>query len=432
MEGRVEMKRAISGFVTLLAALALAVPQATVSSMTENGDELVVNYTLDADAIVVVDIQTNVVDDVYASIGGEHQWTLEGDVNKRIEAGARSFTWTPSSDMPDCDVQAAKLKVVFSTYADGDAPDYMVVDTAPTSTVYSVQRVKYYPNVESLPGGLLSNGAYLSSKIVMRHIRAKGVEWVMGTVGEIGRSTSNENAHTVTLTNDYWMAVFETTYCQTARSGSGGYRKVKPVRNTPWNNIRGNAATYSWPVKPAASSIIGRLRAAADGFPFDLPTEAQWEFACRAGNGEGFWNDGSPILSATSTTEANLIRLARFGYPHTDSDEGAGQKPGLYEPNSWGLYDMHGNECEFCLDWYQTDITGLGGMVNSWGACCADGTTTGSTKAMRGGCFYTGTPSGCRSSSRSSGYGPDKYKQEVGFRLCSVYGFQEEELVDSL
>ena len=229
------MKRMVSCFA-MLSATAFAAPEVTDMSLTERGDELVVSYSLSDDAIVVVDIQTNVLDDVYASIGGEHQWTLEGDVNKRVTAGERSFTWTPSSDMPDCDVQASKLKVVFSTYADGDAPDYLVVDLAPATDAYKVQRVMYYPNAESLPGGLLSNGTYRASKVVMRHIRAKGVEWVMGSVGEIGRSTSNEGAHTVTLTNDYWMAVFEATYYQTGRFGSGTYRNIRAIRNTPWNS----------------------------------------------------------------------------------------------------------------------------------------------------------------------------------------------------
>ncbi len=423
------MKRMVSCFA-MLSATAFAAPEVTDMSLTERGDELVVSYSLSDDAIVVVDIQTNVLDDVYASIGGEHQWTLEGDVNKRVTAGKRSFTWTPSSDMPDCDVQASKLKVVFSTYADGDAPDYLVVDLAPATDAYKVQRVMYYPNAESLPGGLLSNGTYRASKVVMRHIRAKGVEWVMGSVGEIGRSTSNEGAHTVTLTNDYWMAVFEATYYQTGRFGSGTYRNIRAIRNTPWNSIRGTAATYSWPVKPSSSSIIGKMRAAADGFPFDLPSEAQWEFACRAGNGEGFWNDGSPIISSATASETNLKRLARFGYGWSSDNSVAGQMPGLYEPNSWGLYDMHGNEYEYCLDWYQADITGLGGRVNSWGAYFADGVTAGSNKSVRGG-YFGNAPSACRSAARGS-YVPNQYKHEVGFRLCSVYGFQEEELVDSL
>ena len=224
------MRIAIAGFAVTLAAGAFAAPQVTDVSIAERGDELVVGYALSEDAIVVVDMQTNVADGVYASIGGEHQWTLEGDVNRRVEAGEagarHSFTWTPGSDMPDCDVQAAKLKVVFSAYADGDAPDYMVVDLTPDAEAYPGPRVAYYPNAESLPGGLLSNGTYRASKIVMRHIRAKGVEWTMGTVGELGRSTSNEQAHSVTLTNDYWMAVFETTYAQTSRTGGGTYAKV--------------------------------------------------------------------------------------------------------------------------------------------------------------------------------------------------------------
>lgn len=403
-----------------LTGMAVAAPDVSGVSFSERGDELVVNYTLSEDAIVVVDIQTNVTDDAYVSIGGERQWTLAGDVNRRVNAGARSFAWTPSSDLPDCDVQPAKVKVRFSVYADGTAPDYMVVDLSPSAT----DRVRYYPNVESLPGGLLSNGSYRASKIVMRHIYAKDAEWVMGSVGE-GKRGSNESAHRVTFTNDYWMAVFEMTFTQASRSGSGVYRNVKPHKNAPWNVIRGNASQCSWPAKPSDASIIGKLRTAT-GVSFDLPSEAQWEFACRAGNGEGLWNDGSLI----STGSENLERLAWFGKAWSSSNETACRMVGSFAPNSWGLYDMHGNNSEFCLDWYQADIAALGGRVNSRGASCADGTTAGAEKVVRGGSF-TSQADGCRSARRDRSF-PDRYMHEVGYRLCSSHGFTEEEAEDSL
>ena len=123
------MKIRVVFFSVLLAAMANAAPRAQILSVSESGDRLVVNYSLAEAAIVVADIQTNVAQDVYASVGGEHQWTLDGDVNKSVAAGSRSLTWTPSSDLPDCDIDPCKVKVVLTTYPVGDAPDYMVVRT---------------------------------------------------------------------------------------------------------------------------------------------------------------------------------------------------------------------------------------------------------------------------------------------------------------
>ena len=280
------MKRIVLVFCSVLLAAANAAPRAQILSVSESGDRLVVNYSLAETAIVVADIQTNVSQDVYASVGGEHQWTLEGDVNNSVPAGSRSFTWTPSSDMPDCDIDPAKIKVVLTTYPAGDAPDYMVIDLSTAK----VDRVTYYPGAAWLPGGI-SNGDYLSTKIVMRHIRAKGESYRMGSLGESGRTADNEYAHTVTLTNDFWIGVFEATFAQFYRFGSGTLSAL-PMRNSTYNLIRGSTSTCDWPIKPGASSCIGRLRADT-GLPIDLPAEAQWEFACRAGYGDrvfGGWH----------------------------------------------------------------------------------------------------------------------------------------------
>ena len=395
----------------LLAAAANAASRAQILSVSESGDRLVVNYSLAEDAIVVADIQTNVSQDVYASVGGEHQWTLEGDVNNSVPAGSRSFTWTPSSDMPDCDIDPTKIKVVLTTYPAGDAPDYMVIDLSTAK----VDRVTYYPDVTWLPGGI-SNGDYLSTKIVMRHIRAKGISYRMGSLGEGGRG-SNEYAHTVTLTNDFWIGVFEATYAQMYRFGSGTLSAL-PMRNSTYNIIRGSTSTYDWPIKPGASSCIGKLRADT-GLPIDLPSEAQWEFACRAGYGEGMLGDGSPIVSLVDGSSVyNVKYMACYGKAWSSTD--CSVRGGSYKPNAWGLYDMYGNEYEFCVDWYKADIS-----ANAFGEVV----TSGTSKVVRGGCFTTGEAA-CRSALRGS-YSPSEYKHETGFRLYSPYGFQNEALVDA-
>ena len=405
------MKVNLAVCASLAAAAASAAQLVQNVSVSESGDVLLISYSLSEDAIVVADVQTNVADDVYASVGGEHQWTLEGDVNKSVSAGSRSFTWTPSSDLPDCDIDAAKVKVVLTSYPAGDAPDYMVVSLSTAS----VDRVSYYPGVAWLPGGLLSNGDYLTSKIVLKHIRAKGESFRMGSLGETGRN-ANEYAHTVTLTNDFWIGVFEASFAQMRRFGAGT-DSVLPVKNHNYNNIRGSTDMYDWPIKPAPSSYIGRLRTDT-GVPFDLPSEAQWEFACRAGYGEGMLGDGSSIASLVDgTTVYNVKYMACYGKAWSDSGSVRG---GSFKPNAWGLYDMYGNEYEFCVDWYQTDIS-----ANAFGEVV----TLGTGKVVRGGCFTTGAAA-CRSALRGQ-YGPGASQHEAGFRLYSPYGFQDEALVDA-
>ena len=167
---------------------------------------------------------------------------------------------------------------------------------------------------------------------------------------------------------------------------------------------------------------------AATGMPLDLPSEAQWEYACRSGHGEGYWNEGSPIVHYTENekTDANLDNLGNYG---NDWNSKYFAVVGSYNPSSWGLYDMHGNVSEMCLDWRDNDISAYTfGEIASNGAFLPDGTTAGTEKIVRGG-NYCSIPGYCRSAERYS-YNPATHKHEAGFRLCSTYWFQEEQLLD--
>jgi formylglycine-generating enzyme required for sulfatase activity len=336
---------------------------------------------------------------------------------------ARSFSWTPSSDLPRCDVDAAAVKVVLTSYKAGTAPDYMVVDLSPVA----VDRVAYYPGAEWLPGGLLENGDYRSSKLVMRHIYAKGATFRMGSLGEAGRS-ADEYAHTVTLTNDFWLGVFEATYAQFNLFGAG-VESVRPLRNIAYNTLRGNATEYAWPIKPSPDSYFGKIRAAT-GLPFDFPAEAQWEFASRAGYGEGRMGDGSLIVDLAS--DGSMIYAAKeqacYGKPWSKTD--CSVIGGSFKPNAWGLYDMYGNESEYCVDWYKVDISAnVNGEVVTEGDRVMVEDKLELCKIVRGGCFSSAY-NGCRSAERNY-YMPLSNKHEAGFRLYSTYGFQDEALVDA-
>ena len=130
--------------------------------------------------------------------------------------------------------------------------------------------------------------------------------------------------------------------------------------------IRGSSNGTKWPSSSAVdtSSFMGKLRMRT-GFDFDLPTEAQWEFACRAGTTTTYYwgdsmNDNYVWYSGNSSNTSHIV--------------------GTKVPNSWGLYDMSGNAYEWCLDWYATSFSGID----------PKGPSSGSERVMRGGDYYNG------------------------------------------
>ena len=194
---------------------------------------------------------------------------------------------------------------------------------------------------------------------------------------------------------------------------------MRPVEKVSYDMIRGKNAGAKWPASSAvdSSSFIGKIRERTGIEGFDLPTAAQWEYACRAGT-TGKYNNGGD-------TEADLKKLGRFVLNQAGR---AGKEPdasftkhepdgkggcserhtvvGSYLPNAWGLYDMHGNVWEWCLDW-------RGGL--SSGVTDPQGSSSGSYRVRRSGSWYS-IADLCASSYRSycvPSYGGDY----DGFRL---------------
>ena len=195
------------------------VPEVSGITMTQgSGSRLVtITYNLaNAAAVVTLDIQTNVTGNVWASIGGENIQHVSGDVWKKVETGAHTITWHPDLSWPDHQIADGGARAVVTAWSVDNPPDYMVVNISSTAVTNSET---YYPSVEFLPGGLLSNSLYRTSSLVMRKIPAQGVTWEMGSgTTETGRATDgSETMHTVTLTNNYYIAVFETTQEQWAQ-----------------------------------------------------------------------------------------------------------------------------------------------------------------------------------------------------------------------
>lgn len=210
----------------------------------------------------------------------------------------------------------------------------------------------------------------------------------------------------VTLTKAFYMGVFEITqkqYQLVMGNNPSSYKgDMRPVERVSWNDIRGDSSTYNWPnvTTVYSSSFIGKLQAKT-GLNFDLPTESQWEYACRAGTTSYYNNGGS--------NDADMKILGRYSDNRTDGRGGYGEHTtvGAYAPNAWGLYDMHGNVYEWCLDWYSSLN---GDAIADW-----PGASSGTSRVHRGAGLYFGAHS-ARSSSRGSG-APSSRGDDYGFRL---------------
>ena len=409
-------------------AFADAVTVPTVSGVTleQTGSrKMTITYTLNSGpAVVTLDIQTNYVnaaeETCWVSIGGEHiqRISFSSDVFKIVTGDTvHTIKWEPDLDFPGHAIPAGGIRAVVTAWALDNKPDYMVVDLANPS----VGGEFYYPAVEYLPGGILSNIAYRTSKLVMRKIDAKNVRWTMGAYGESGRDKDAEKLHDVTLTNNYYIGVFEFTQsqytmlykdqwgnptwpsCSYTGDGSSESRACLPMENSPSSTIMGRK---NWSDAPSDNSLIGKIRTAT-GLDFDLPSEAQWEFASRAGHGEGYWGTGAPILG--TNPDANLSAC----YNNVNSHPVA---VGSYPPNSWGLYDMSGNVGEYVLDFFDYNIN-----AHTQGEITAN--TGNDYRVVRGG-WYASSAAECRPAWRKTFYNCGYTSGQYGFRLACRAGLK--------
>ena len=440
-----------------------AVPVVSGVDMNQPSKTVVITYTLSGEAgVVTLDVQTNANtsaaanDPGWTSIGGAAVCNAQGDVWKKVETGSRRITWRPDHSWPDHVIANGGARAVVTAWSLGNTPDYMVVDIAGAATANSQT---YYPAADFVPGGV-TNGIYKTSSLLMRKIMAKDVEWTMGSTGaETQRAgyETHETTHKVKLDGNYYIGVYEITQSQwkevatnsTVAANFTAEASMRPMERVCYNEIRlrvnSNAsasadevARYSWPSNPAPGSFLGLLRSKT-GIDFDLPSEAQWEFAARAGHGSGYWNDGSAVLNANP--DSNYDRLGRNvnNNPGLNSDtptlapsEGGTAIVGSYEPSSWGLYDMHGNVFEWCLDWSETNIATAkdtqgvlyGGRVNinlTSPALTLSGATVGS-RVIRGGSWNYGPTLG-RPAFRFAD-GPAHRYLITGLRVVCTAGLQ--------
>lgn len=236
----------------------------------------------------------------------------------------------------------------------------------------------------------------------------------MGSPRSEPERRSGEDQVPVTLSKGFWMAKFETT--------QGDWKRI--VGKLPGDLTAELPEGDAYPVGNVnfaeAESFCEKLTQAAhesgelpSNWEFRLPTEAQWEYACRAGT-----------TTATSFGNSLSSKQANFkGKPYNGGEPGpslgCAAKVGSYPANPWGLHDMHGNIFEWCRDWYHAKLTGGTDPDLHDALATAEKNRTGDrSRSRRGGCWADeGWP--CRSAFRLR-FEPERRYDHIGFRVVVV------------
>jgi len=289
---------------------------------------------------------------------------------------------------------------------------YLVVDLSGGTNAVSYP-VSY---LGAVPNGGWTN-EHKTTKLVLRRIEPGS--YIMGcSASEKGYSGGEATQHKVIIEKPFYIGVFEVTQKQyelvTGLKPSSYSGEMHPVEHISWNEIRGESTEFNWPAsnKVDEATFIGMIRAKTGIVSFDLPTEARWEYACRAGTTNAL-NNGKELTNIGPGKDPQLDEVGQYYYNRANK-KGGHAKVGSFRPNAWGLYDMHGNVWEWCLDWYQGR-----GSFSAKDAKDPIGPRWGSGRVQRGG-SWSGSAPDCRSASRNS-YPPASRHNNYGFRLtCSA------------
>lgn len=400
------MKRHMAGLVAVAAignALALLgqTPNVSEVCMAQDSSSLTVSvtYKLDAPAIVTLGVFTN-----GCPIGDAALRGVTGDVNKLVTNVNETCTivWHPDTDWADGRKRNKDVTAKVTSWATNCPPDFMALNLVDRDVV------RYYTSKEALPYDITSD-LYRTDWLLMRKIPAANKIWMMGEAAR-WNPPACEKPRLVTLTEDYYIGVFEMTVAQHARLVGADSSDVLP-RYASYDSLRGAKTdgedSIDWPNtrplhKVNPNSSIAKYRAGL-GVEVDLPTEAQWEYACRAGERAALY-DGSEF-SATNS--------ARLGWSKTALEEAglSGRQPGGRKPaNRWDLYDLYGNVMEWCLDWIDTSVDG-----STLETTDPKGISSAAYRVQRGGAFDVDNG---RSAVRIGGYPPNSGYSNQGYRLA--------------
>jgi formylglycine-generating enzyme required for sulfatase activity len=242
-----------------------------------------------------------------------------------------------------------------------------------------------------------------------------GIEFVLIPPGSFMMGSTNGEAdekpvHQVTISYSFYMGKYEVTQEQwesVIGSNPSSFQGAPGNEIAKFKNASKPVERISW---LDAQQFIGRLNATNDGFLYRLPSEAEWEYACRA----GATGDYAGVLDLMAWHDANvksgnLDRMAWYSLNSGNETHPVGAK----QPNAFGLYDMHGNVWEWCQDWYHETYFGAPIDGSAW--------LSGSEqkyRVLRGGSWYFNATI-LRSAKRLNN-APDNRSTDGGFRVVAV------------
>jgi len=262
--------------------------------------------------------------------------------------------------------------------------DYDAAIGVYTKAIGLLRAIQQYPSQRVLT---LREGVTLSLVLV------EPGEFDMGAPSVEEGSRKNEwTVHRVKITRPFYLGRYEVTQTEYQAVTGVDLHSPKPERDPL------PAVNVSWDDAQEFCQKVTRLT----GGRCHLPTEAQWEYACRAGT-------STPYCNGTSLRA--LKKVGWCSYDGKTGSAGRAEPVGRLDPNRWGLYDMHGNVWEWCQDWY--------GEYSHLGVSDPPGPETGTQRVVRGGGWYT-VPSECRCATRQ-GLEPSTRESSLGFRIaCEI------------
>ena len=436
------MKLLFAGMMAMAAASATAAISITGVTAAQNpltGQvEIVYNLAGD-DAIVTLD--DILMDGV--SIGPSNATAVVGHVARKVPSGnGRVIYWNPRKDIPGRELTGT-LSAKLTAWPIDNPPNYMMVRL---DTLAVTNNVFWYASAANLPDGGLTNPVYRLSRYVMRRIPAKNVVWRMGVssvtdTGAAGDANQYVRGapHYVKLTADYYMGIYPVTYGH-HRAITGSVPQASPSGSdeTPlsalnYKTLRGSGITWPTNGHVLATGATLQTYRTVMGVEVDLPTDAQWEFAARAGTSQKYGVNGGTDSYGTA---ANPIVWCSNNAPSSTIP----QLVGLLKPNAWGLYDMNGNVWEWCLDQYdgtwnsETDnwyanawnqatetYNGMTVYVDPVGMLLNTGANTDKQRVLRGGSVNNGSNNALSSYRHMRTYDSGANNTWSGFRLaCPV------------
>lgn len=253
--------------------------------------------------------------------------------------------YTPTNFLEAPPTVAGRHRITWNTEADGlnfIASNATVTVSLLKDDLFYVIDLSGGPNATRWPVSYLAavpkggwTDEYKTTKLVLRRIEKGSISGI--------NSGIEDAVPSITIDKPYYIGVFEVTVTQYALMKGWSTRGVFPRGNITYYDLRGSSTdtNYSDPTAVDTTSVIGILRTKTGVTTFDVPTEAQWEYACRAGTTTTYYW-GNAMDDACAWYKDN----SGSKWTYSEKIHPVGTKL----PNAWGLYDMIGNVWEMCRD----------------------------------------------------------------------------------